>query len=1159
LDIEAPQHGEDRRLTARRNKSKSRRTTHASGGIVGPRVAEPTLARRLLLALATPVILLLAVGGVLGLQVQRLTENAEWVDHTDEVIAKTADIQKQIVDQETALRGYVITADPIFLEPYRTTHPQLLIAELRALVVDNPGQIARVDELRDRYSHWVDLAEEVVTGKTPLAAAREHGSMIGRKLMMDEVRRVTSGLLDVERSLRKARSDSLAATNKTTRVVFVALFAAAALFLAFTSRRNLQSMAATFEKALANEREARAAIETEDWIRTGQMKVAAAVQGDMSSEEVGKRALDALTAYLGSEVGVFFTADGSGFRRTASHAVEIGKSHFSPGEGLVGSAAEKTEPTRVRDLPPDYLSIASATGKTSPTELLLLPAYVEGKAHAIVELAFRRTIEERELRLASDVGETIAIAIRSAEYKARLQELLEESQRQGEELQTQQEELRVANEELTEQSNALREAQRLLEERQEELEATNASLEEQTNELQRAQIALGDKANELERASRYKSEFLANMSHELRTPLNSTLILAKLLADNKEKNLSPEQVRYAETIYGAGNDLLGLINDILDLSKIEAGRMEVHTTRLPVARLVEPVTRTFEPVAREKKLSFTVKLEPSLPPAMDGDAQKVQQILKNLLSNAFKFTEKGEITLRAWSDGSTVRFAVQDSGIGIPEGQQGLIFEAFRQADGTTNRKYGGTGLGLSISRDLARLLGGELTVESAPSRGSTFTLTLPIVYAGPATKVEAKPREIEAPRPTKRSDVASSPATDDREKLDRSQRLLLVVEDDPAFGRILVDLAHELEFQCVVATTAEEGLRLATQHVPTAVILDMSLPDHSGLTVLDRLKRNPATRHVPVHVVSVADYTQQALTMGAMGYMLKPVKREELVQALEAMQQRVSGRMKRLLVVEDDAVQRESIQALLGGNDVQTVAVGTATEALEHLRSSTFDCVVTDLTLPDRSGYDLLETMASDDAYAFPPVIVYTGRSLTAQEEQQLRKHSSSIIVKGARSPERLLDEATLFLHQVESELPAERRRMLQQARDREKVFENRKILVVEDDVRNVFALTSLLEPRGAKIVIARNGLEGLAALAKNPDIDLVLMDIMMPEMDGLQATREIRKDPRHAKLPIIALTAKAMRDDQERCLAAGANDYLSKPMDVETLLSLLRVWMPK
>jgi len=750
----------------------------------------------------------------------------------------------------------------------------------------------------------------------------------------------------------------------------------------------------------------------------------------------------------------------------------------------------------------------------------------------------------------------------------------------------QQEELRTANEELEEQSRALEESQSALENQQAELRTTNDQLAEQAlsldmknGALQSAQEQLHQRAVELERASRYKSEFLANMSHELRTPLNSSLILAKLLADNNGGNLSDEQVRFAQTIYSAGNDLLQLINDILDISKVEAGKLELVPEDVPLRRVVEGLSRTFEPLALQKSLDFKVTVAPEVPASLHTDRQRLEQILKNLLSNAVKFTDTGAVSLSVLvaPDGA-IAFRVQDSGIGIAQDQQDKIFDAFHQADGTTSRRFGGTGLGLSISRDLTNLLGGSMAVSSAPGEGSVFTLTLPRgiaevrppsvpvvanlgapIYSAPA--MPARSASAPTPAPVPAAAPAYEPSTsfpDDRDKGAEGRRTVLVVEDELAFARILYDLARELGYRCLVGMSADEGLALAVSQRPDAVLLDVRLPDRSGLTVLQQLKDNPSTRHIPVHVLSSIENGGEALHLGAIGYALKPSSREELEDVFRKLQEKSSQKIKRVLLVEDDERQRESVTHLIADDDVEIAAVGTASEALRLLRSEVFDCMVIDLKLPDMSGGELLERMSQEELCSFPPVIVYTGRNLTRDEEAQLLRYSRSIIIKGARSPERLLDEVTLFLHKVESELSTERQSMLKAVRGRDRVFEGRTILVVDDDVRNVFALTSALEGRGAKIEVGRNGFEAIAKLDEVPGIDLVLMDIMMPGMDGLEATRRIRADGRFDRLPIIAITAKAMKDDQEQCLNAGANDYLAKPIDLSRLYSLLRVWMP-
>jgi signal transduction histidine kinase/DNA-binding response OmpR family regulator len=757
-----------------------------------------------------------------------------------------------------------------------------------------------------------------------------------------------------------------------------------------------------------------------------------------------------------------------------------------------------------------------------------------------------------------------------------LQQVLEETQQLNEELQTQQEELRTSNEELEQQTTALTQAQVYLANQKAELEQSNDRLAEQARVLDErngalnaAQSELEKRAAELQRASRYKSEFLANMSHELRTPLNSSLILAKLLSENKHGNLTMDQVKYAQTIYSAGNDLLNLINDILDLSKVEAGKLDLNIEDVPVQRIMDSLLRTFEPLARQKKLTLDIKNELAGHPTLATDFRRLEQILKNLLSNAVKFTDAGSVSLTLQQSGErAVKFIVADTGIGIAPEQQEAIFEAFQQADGTTSRHYGGTGLGLSISRSLARLLGGSVSLASTPGAGSTFTLVLPMSFEetpAPAVPVPMPvPVPVPEPQPvileeTQSPIEASHVIDDDREDTAANRRLVLAVEDEPQFAQILLDLAHELDYRCIVCGTAADALRVALERTPNAILLDLRLPDRSGLVLLQELKANPKTRHIPVHVVSASDKSEAALHLGAIGYAVKPTSREQLEGIFRRLEEKSSQKIKRVLLVEDDARQRASIVELISDADVEITPVEFGQEALDLLKTTIFDCMIIDLKLPDMQGGDLLRRMAATDSYSFPPVIVYTGRHLTHDEEAELMRYSQSIIIKGARSPERLLDEVTLFLHKVESDLSADRQAMLHVSRSRDRVLDGRRVLLVDDDIRNIFSLSSALEHQGLKVDIGRNGFEAIDTLNAAPDIDVVLMDMMMPGMDGLEATRRIRQDARFRKLPIIAITAKAMKDDQEQCLAAGASDYLAKPIDIDRLYSLLRVWMPR
>ncbi len=1130
------------------------------------------------LGLALIVLFFLVSGGVAALNINVLRENSAKVQHTHQVITALGALSNTLQDAETGQRGFLLTGKEQYLAPYNDAlvNAAVTLDRIGELTHDNPAQQARILPLRRHaqaklaeLKETIDLRRSGDVSAALVLVATDRG-----KAEMDAVRSQLEVMQQEENRLRQVRIDEMESAYRTawlTGVLTGALGIVLTLVVGFLLRRG----------ALARERQ--------QWEQTGQAQLASAMLGDLEVRQLGESVLAFLARYLGAQGGAIFASEDGRFQRTAVQGVPQDAQiveHFAPGEGLLGQVAVDRLPVHLADIPEGYLTIGSALGRDKPRHLVIVPAVADDIVHGVLELGFLQPVSDHALHFLAQASASIGTALRSAHFRAELQKLLEETQRQSEELQTQSEELRVSNEELEEQGRALKESQVRLEQQQVELEQTNSQLEEQAQQLEtqrddlvRSGSAVELKARELEQASRYKSDFLANMSHELRTPLNSLLILSKLLGDNPAGNLSDDQVKYARTIHSSGNDLLSLINDILDLSKIEAGHVEVRPEIVSLERVAADMRQLFQPLAAERKLEFALSIAEDAPETIETDPQRLAQILKNLLSNAFKFTETGSVALslaRAGSD--RLALTVTDSGIGIAEEQQHEIFEAFRQADGTISRKYGGTGLGLSISRELARLLGGGLALASTPGEGSRFTLTIPLAYDPAQVAQRGEPRAPRAvlPAPTRAeassAKIAAAPpkalprrVDDDRDTL-TGNRILLVVEDDTSFAAIVRDLAHEMGFQCLVAGTAEEALELARRFNPSAVVLDVGLPDQSGLAVLDRLKRAVETRHIPVHVVSASDHTQTAMSLGAIGYLVKPVKREDLADVLEALAAKLSQTARRVLIVEDDAVQRDAVARLLASGDVETVGVGSAAECLERLREETFDCMVLDLTLSDASGFTLLETIHADASHSFPPVIVYTGHDLSTEEEQRLRRYSDSIIIKGARSPERLLDEVSLFLHQVVTDLPPEQQKMIQQARNRDAILEGRRILIVEDDVRNVYSLTNILEPQGALVDIARNGREAIDALeasanipAGNGQIDLVLMDVMMPVMDGLTATREIRKDARWKKLPIITLTAKAMPDDQQRCIEAGASDYMAKPLDVDKLLSLVRVWMPR
>jgi len=1101
------------------------------------------------------------------LNIQSLRLLTGKVSHTHEVITGLEDILSTIKDAETGQRGFLLTGDERYLTPYNAAVARIdeRIASLNVLTAENPLH----QELLPLIENQIDikmeeLAESIaVRRKDGFNAALEIVITDRGKSTMDSLRSNVSRMQQEEKNMRRQRfaetEEAFQSAVKSTIAAGV-LGMVMSIVVAWMLRRNEQAR------------------KQQQWLQTGQAQLSQKLIDEHKLDRLGDNALRFLCEYLGAQVGAIYIEDAGSFKRYATYAMPAGTSmpvSLSAGEGLLGQAVKDRRPFLVSDVPEGYFAIGSALGTARPRHLVIAPAANDKAVTAALELGFFQPVSDDAIELLRRVSGSIGTAVQAAKSRAMIEELLEETQRQSEEMQVQTEELRVSNEELEEQSRVLKLTQTQLEHQQAELEQNNLQLEAQTrllevqkNNLLQAKLGLEAQARIVEQASHYKSAFLANMSHELRTPLNSVLILAQLLAENRDGNMSEEQIKYARTIQGSGNDLLGLINDVLDLAKIEAGRMDIKPQHVGIRGLLEGLRRQFEPVADKRGLKLELKALPGAPDGLETDQQRLDQILRNLLSNALKFTEKGSVTVEVagGSDG-TVAFHVRDTGIGISPAQQEMIFEPFSQGDDTTSRKYGGTGLGLSISRELARLLGGEIQLSSEPGHGSTFTLVLPPMVAASQVQtasLEAPATPSPAPSPKPASKPAAPVVPDDRDHLTPGlKKAILVVEDDQNFAQVLAEIAREQNFQCLISTSAESAVALARQHLPAAVVLDIGLPDGSGLLVLEQLKSDARTRHIPVHVVSGNDYSEKALAMGAVSYRIKPITRDELMEAFKDLEKHLTHRLRRVLVVEDDPVQLKSLSDLLSSRDVEVAGAVNASTCLEQLRSGTFDCMVLDLSLPGTSGFALLEEISTDDSYPFPPVIIYTGRELTADEEQQLRRYSKAIIVKGVKSPERLLDEVALFLHQVVRELPAEQQRMIEKARSREAALEGRRVLLAEDDVRNIFALTSMLEPLGIQIAVARNGREALEVLEARQNseepIDLVLMDIMMPEMDGLEAMRAIRKKADWKNLPIIALTAKAMPSDQQQCLDAGASDYLAKPLNVEKLLSLIRVWMPR
>ncbi|TLY74735.1 MAG: response regulator, partial [Gammaproteobacteria bacterium] len=835
---------------------------------------------------------------------------------------------------------------------------------------------------------------------------------------------------------------------------------------------------------------------------------------------------------------------------------------YGLGEGLVGQAAADRQRLLLTDIPADAISVRAGLVTARPRNVIVLPVLYEGHVKAVVELASLYEFTPAHLAFLEQLTGSIGVVLNTIEASMRTEDLLKQSQQLAGELQTQQTELQQTNEELANKAKLLAEQ--------------NAEVERKNQEIELARRALEEKAAELALTSRYKSEFLANMSHELRTPLNSILILGQQLSENPDKNLSARQVEFAKTIHGAGTDLLNLISDILDLSKIESGTVTVECEDLLFTHLRETIQRNFRHEAEARKLSFTADFDSRLGRAISTDSKRLMQVLKNLVSNALKFTEHGGVRLHVgvansgWSSEhpilgrapTVIAFSVSDTGIGIPPEKQKIIFEAFQQADAGTARKYGGTGLGLAISRELAHLLGGEIRLSSVPGSGSTFTLYLPLTYMGPAygrvaAQGAANQATAAAFQPIVLPVVRVEEIADDRDDLEPGDAVLLVVEDDPHYTRVLLNLARDRGFKVLVARTGADALALASKHKPTAISLDVFLPDMLGWTVLNQLKANPQTRHIPVQIITIEEERQYGLERGAFSFMTKTVTTESLEEALDRLKSFTTMQLRQLLVVEDDPAEQLSISELLGHRDVEITTAGTGAEALKVLRERAFDCVVLDLLLPDMSGFELLSEVQKDAKLRETPIIVFTGRELSEGEETELRKKAKSIVIKGVRSPERLLDETALFLHQVIADLPPAKQQMIETLHGSDEALQGRKVLVVDDDIRNIFALNSLLERHSMQVISATNGEEAIKLLESTDDLSLVLMDVMMPEMDGYETMRQIRSKPQFRRLPIIALTAKAMKGDRERCLEAGASDYVAKPVNTDQLLSLVRTWL--
>ncbi|WP_158569435.1 response regulator [Duganella sp. BJB475] len=997
----------------------------------------------------------------------------------------------------------------------------------------------------------------------PLAAALDAASALnaGSAEKVEAVEAIAGGNLEQEIALARLPDiDPRAISNDEVGQLLKSVFSIGEAQLALDHAMRKMSLSL---------RASRDAEQARDWLKSGQNELNALMRGEQETALLAEQVLCYLATRTGAGVGAFFLHDEQSqqFYLAAGYAlpggVDMG-ARIASGDGLLGQALRERRILLVDNVPAGYLPVGSALGQADPGHLMLVPLLHGDNLVGAIELAAFRAFRTAELDLLESVREALAVGFEVNQSRQRTKGLLVETEQQAEELRVQQEELQQTNEELAERAD-------LLEAQREQLRLKHAELEQASRDMWR-------KAEELQKVSAYKSEFMANMSHELRTPLNSMLILSGLLKENKSQTLSPKQVEYASTINGAGQDLLNLINDILDLSKVEAGQVEFSYELVQPAQLCAEMQELFHLQAEQKGLRFHADVAPDVPPQVPLDVQRTGQILKNLIANAIKFTTSGAVDLRvSLADAAAnplgqqaLCWAVVDTGIGVPASKQELIFEAFKQADGGISRQYGGTGLGLSISLQLASKMGGSLSLHSVEGQGSTFTLCLPLEAPAAASAEAAVSVPAAVPPPSSAPSPSVSPLSapaaaaplppqalaDDRATLEPEARCILIVEDDRNFAGILMDFVRQRGYAALVAVDGAGGIALARHYLPSAILLDVMLPSIDGWGVMRSLKDSAETRHIPVHFITCLEERQRAMEMGAIGLVTKPASAAQMDEVLGAVESALDHSLKQLLIVEDNPAEAAGLKALLGEREVVLTVAASGREAMALLAAGRYDCMVLDLGLADMSGFELLEHIQGMEQARRIPVIIHSGRDLTREQERQLQRYAERIIIKGAKSPERLLNEVTLFLHMVESKMEPSRQRMIRAAIDKEAMLDGKTVLIVDDDMRNIFSLTSLLAEKGMLVLEAENGIEALRRLDEHPAISVVLMDIMMPEMDGYQAMRRIRADRRFSALPIIAMTAKVMLGDEQKCLEAGASDYLAKPIDTDKLMSLLRVW---
>lgn len=1184
--------------------------------------------RNLLFGLGLSLLLLLVSSVASFISIRNLIESSSMVRQSNKNLKDLDHIFSLAKDAETGQRGFLLSGDARFLEPYNRAKDKIedAIINLSVQITNTSDQSRNMDKLRTSINSRIEILDRNLNYKRVNTPVTSEQLLEGKKYM-DEIRNTVSVMQSVEQSVLKSRTENMDKFASFTPLLIIlsALLAITITLIFFrkvsqdfsektkltqeleekneetenrllaiekvavqisggdydilsdgNAQKSLGNVAGPLNRMAASLQESFNTLEEKEWLSSAVAKLNDRMMGEKTMETLAADILESITEHTESSVAAMYLHENNHLYLAGSFALDgpnLRKS-IQLGEGIAGEAFRSAKKILVDDISDDSTTISFATGNTKPKNIVAIPITRYNIPLGVLEIGATHTYSPRQLEFLEAVAGNVGLAFYGAQSRLKLQELLEETQAQSEELQTQHSELENINTELEAQSQKLLASEEELRVQQEELLQSNQELEERTGLLEEKNILIEQrnidiqqKSIELEQSTKYKSEFLANMSHELRTPLNSILLLSKLMTESED--LDGQYVEYAEVMQSSGQGLLTLIDEILDLSKIESGKMTLEIEEVPLEEITYDMQMLFAPMAKNKNLDLNILTEEYAPTILNTDKLRLEQILKNLLSNAIKFTAEGSITLQVSGDEvhEKIIFKVIDTGIGIAKDKMRLVFEAFQQADGSTQRKYGGTGLGLSISRELARLLGGEITLESTEGKGSEFTLTVPVDAANAKSISETRSEEPvvtvaeETPASPQRF-IAShvpQPVEDDRDSILAGDKVILIIEDDTPFARILLDFARSKNYKGIVAVRGDAGLEMAQQYKPLAILLDIQLPVMDGWQVMEALKSNPETKPIPVHIMSSMKFKQESLLRGAVDFINKPFALDQMQEIFKKLENALNKGPKKVLIVEENEQHAKALSYFLSTNNITTNIASNVSESIDALQKNEIDCVILDMGVPDRNAYETLETIKQSEGLEQLPIIVFTGKNLSQGEEKRIKKYADSIVVKTAYSYQRILDEAGLFLHLVEEKNKKRQERILgfENTGELRNILKDKTVLIADDDVRNIFSLTKALEIHGMKVIPAMDGKEALVALEKNPEVDVVLMDMMMPEMDGYESIREIRSTLKYKNLPVLAVTSKAMMGDREKCIAVGASDYISKPVDIDQLISLLRVWL--